>query len=544
MIFGGIKMNFTSMNNRYNSIRNVVYGINGVVATSTPIAAQAGLDVLKKGGNAVDAAVATAACLTVVEPTGCGIGGDAYALVWIEKEKKLYALNSSGFAPEKMKVEEYEGLNSMPKYGFGAVTVPGIPAAWAELSTKYGKLSLSQCLESAIDYARNGYPVGQTVSQLWQMVYDEYSENLKDEEYKYWFETFGKKGRAPKAGEVFKCEEMATTLEEIGRTNGESFYRGDLACKIDKFSRQYNGFIRKSDLEKFYPEWVEPISTEYKGYNVFEIPPNGHGITVLMALNILKDLELEDKKENVDNYHKIIESLKLAFADSKSYITDIKQMKVKVEDLLSEEYATRRRSLIEDQAMEPICGDPYCPGTVYLCSGDKDGNMVSYIQSNYTEFGSGLVVPDTGIALHNRGNNFSLDKDHINVVKPFKKPYHTIIPGFICKNNEALGAFGVMGAFMQPQGQLQVLTNMIDFNLNPQEALDAPRWQWINGKEIEVESDMDEEVVKGLISKGHKITVMDDFTNMGKGQIILKDSGVGSYICATEKRCDGYVATW
>lgn len=537
-------MNFTSLKNRYNSIRNVVYGKNGVVATSTPIAAQSGLDILKKGGNAVDAAIATAACLTVVEPTGCGIGGDAYALVWIEKEKKLYGLNSSGFAPEKMKLEEYGEMTSMPKYGFGAVTVPGIPGAWAELSRKYGKLSLLECLDSAIDYARNGYPVAQTVSQLWQKVYDEYSENLHSEEYKYWFETFGKKGRAPKAGEIFKCEDMAVTLEEIGKTNSESFYRGNLAEKIDEFSRRYNGFIRKSDLARFYPEWVEPISTDYKGYSVFEIPPNGHGITVLMALNILKDLHLEDKREDVENYHKIIESLKLAFADSKSYVTDISEMNVRVKDLLNEEYAAKRRELIGDCAIEPICGEPYSPGTVYLCCGDKDGNMVSYIQSNYTEFGSGLVVPGTGIALHNRGNNFSLDKNHVNVVKPFKKPYHTIIPGFLCKNNEAVGAFGVMGAFMQPQGQLQVLTNLIDFNLNPQEALDAPRWQWIKGREIEVESDMKEEIVVGLRGKGHEVKVMEDFTNMGKGQIILKDPGVGSYVCATEKRCDGYVATW
>lgn len=537
-------MNFNSKNNKYNSIRNVVYGKNGAVATSTPIAAQAGLEILKKGGNAVDAAIATAACLTVVEPTGCGIGGDAYALVWIDKDKKLYGLNSSGFAPEKMKLEEYEGMESMPKYGFGAVTVPGIPAAWGELSKKYGKLSLLECLESAINYARNGYAVGQTVSNLWQKVYDEYEENLKGEEYKYWFETFGKRGRGPKAGEIFKCEEMAQTLEEIGKSNSESFYRGSLADKIDEFSRKYNGFIRKSDLEKFYPQWVNPISTEYKGYNVFEIPPNGHGITVLMALNILKGLNLHRDKEHVDNYHKIIESLKLVFADSKTYVTDIKEMKVKVEELLNEGYANERRSLIGDKAVEPICGDLYSPGTVYLCSGDSEGNMVSYIQSNYTEFGSGLVVPKTGIALHNRGNNFSLNKNHVNVVKPFKKPYHTIIPGFLCKDNEAVGAFGVMGAFMQPQGQLQVLTNLIDFNMNPQEALDAPRWQWIKNKEIEVESNMNEEIVKGLMEKGHHITVMEDFTNMGKGQIILKNNETGSYVCATEKRCDGHVAVW
>ena len=536
-------MNFNSTNNRYKSIRNVIYSKNGAVATSTPIAAQAGLEILKKGGNAIDAAIATAACLTVVEPTSCGIGGDAYALIWIEKEKKLYGLNSSGFAPERMKIEAYEGLDIMPKYGFKTVTVPGIPAAWAELSNKYGDFSLMECLEPAIDYARNGYAVSQNVSILWQRAYDEYKKNLVEDEYKYWFETFAKDGRAPRAGEIFKCEEMARTLEEIGRSNGESFYRGDLADKIDAFSRKYNGFIRKSDLEKFYPQWVEPISTEYKGYEVFEIPPNGHGITVLMALNILKNFNLDTNRENIDNYHKIIESLKLAFADCKSYITDLSEMEVSVKDLLSEDYAKKRSEMISEKAIEPTRGEPYSPGTVYLCSADKEGNMVSFIQSNYMGFGSGLVVPNTGIALHNRGNNFSLDKSHVNVVKPFKKPYHTIIPGFICKNNEAVGAFGVMGAFMQPQGHLQVLTNLIDFNLNPQEALDAPRWQWIKGKSIEVEKDMGKDIIEELKCRGHDVKVIEDYTDMGRGEIILK-TGNGSYICASEPRCDGHVAVW
>lgn len=536
-------MNFYSSKNRYESIRNVVYSKNGAVATSTPIAAQAGLEILKKGGNAIDAALSTAACLTVVEPTGCGVGGDAYAIVWIEKEKKLYALNSSGFAPEKMTAEEYEGLEVMPKYGFKAVTVPGIPAAWGELSGKFGDLSLSQCVKPAVNYARNGYAVSSTVSQLWKKCYEEYKENLVGEEYKYWFETFAKNNRAPEPGEVFKCEELAQTLEEIGKTNGESFYRGSLADKIDKFSKEYNGFLRKSDLEKFYPQWVEAITTNYKGYDIFEIPPNGHGITVLMALNILKNFQLNPNKEDADNYHKIIESLKLAFSDSKSYITDINHMQVSVDQLLNQEYANKRSKLIGEDAMTPKSGDPYSPGTVYLCTADSEGNMVSYIQSNYTEFGSGLVVPGTGITLHNRGNNFSLDKNHVNLIKPFKKPYHTIIPGFICKDKEAVGAFGVMGAFMQPQGHIQVLTNLIDFNLNPQEALDAPRWQWISNKTIEVENTMPDCIIKELKKKGHNVKVVEDFTSMGKGEIILK-TPQNTYACGTEPRCDGHIAAW
>lgn len=536
-------MNFNTDKNRYNSIRNLIYSKNGAVATSTPIAAQVGLEILKKGGNAIDAAIATAACLTVVEPTSCGIGGDAYALVWIEKEKKLYGLNSSGFAPERMNIEEYKGMREMPKYGFKTVTVPGVPAAWAELNKKYGKITLIECLQGAINYARDGYAVSQTTSKLWKIYYEEYKENLRGDEYKYWFDTFAKDGKIPGAGDIFKCEDMASSLEEIGNTNSESFYRGRLADKIDEFSKKYNGFIRKSDLEKFYPQWVEPLSTNYRGYDVFEMPPNGHGITVLMALNILKGFDLDCNRENIDNYHKIIEAMKLAFADAKSYVSDINEMKTKVEELLNQEYADERRKLIGDKAINPKKGEPYSPGTVYLCSADKDGNMVSFIQSNYKGFGSGLVVPGTGISLHNRGNNFTLDKNHINVVRPFKKPYHTIIPGFICKDNKALGTFGVMGEFMQPQGHLQVITNLIDFNLNPQEALDAPRWQWIEDKKIELEKDVVDDIIDALRDRGHEVRILDDFTTMGRGQIILKNEN-GIYVCATEKRCDGHVAAW
>lgn len=384
-------MKFNAYQHKYSSIRNVVYAKNGAVATSTPLASQAGLEILKKGGNAVDAAVATAATLAVVEPTSNGIGGDAYALVWIEEEKRLYGLNSSGFAPENMELKNYNNMKEMPKYGFGAVTVPGIPAAWSELNKKYGKLSLMECLSPAINYAREGYVVSPNVAKVWKKSYELYEKELIGEEFKPWFDTFSKDGKAPEAGDIFICEEQASTLEEIANTQAESFYRGRLADKIDEYSKKFNGAIRKSDLECFYPTWVEPISTEYKGYKIFEIPPNGHGITVLMALNILKELELEGNIENVEDIHKIIESLKLAFADSKTYVTDIEHMKVKIQELLSQEYAKKRSLLIDNkEALYPTAGEPYCGGTVYLCTADKDGNMVSYIQSNYINFGSGL----------------------------------------------------------------------------------------------------------------------------------------------------------
>lgn len=556
-------MNFNVLSNRYKSERNVMYAKSGAVATSNPQAAQAGLDILRKGGNAVDAAVATAAALAVTEPTSNGIGGDAYSLVWIESEKKLYGLNSSGFAPELMTKEAYKGLEKMPRHGFGAVTVPGIPAAWAELNRKFGKLSLYECLKPAIDYAREGYIVYPNVAKLWEESFEDYSNDLKELEklpkervkkdveselvdkglLKEWFDTFTIDGKVPQAGDIFKCEAQAKTLEEIANTGAESFYRGRIAKLIDEHSRKFGGMIRKSDLEKYHPQWVEPISTNYKGYDICEIPPNGHGITVLIALNILKELELDEEKETVDNIHKMIECMKLAFADSKKYVTDPKKMTVSVGAMLNQEYAKKRSELIGEKAVFPEAGEPFCGGTVYMCTADKDGNMVSHIQSNYMNFGSGVVIPRTGIALHNRGNNFSLDENHDNIVEPFKKPYHTIIPGFIKQNGEAVGAFGVMGAFMQPQGQFQVVTNLIDFAMNPQEALDAPRWQWIDGMKIEVENDMKTGIAEGLKEKGHDVKVISDKINMGRGQIILKNEK-GGYICGTEKRCDGHVAVY
>ena len=556
-------MNFNVLSNRYKSARNVMYAKSGAVATSNPQAAQAGLDILRKGGNAVDAAVATAAALAVTEPTSNGIGGDAYSLVWIESEKKLYGLNSSGFAPELMTKEAYKGLEKMPRHGFGAVTVPGIPAAWAELNRKFGKLSLYECLKPAIDYAREGYIVYPNVAKLWEESFEDYSNDLKELEklpkervkkdveselvdkglLKEWFDTFTIDGKVPQAGDIFKCEAQAKTLEEIANTGAESFYRGRIAELIDEHSRKFGGMIRKSDLEKYHPQWVEPISTNYKGYDICEIPPNGHGITVLIALNILKELELDEEKETVDNIHKMIECMKLAFADSKKYVTDPKKMTVSVGAMLNQEYAKKRSELIGEKAVFPEAGEPFCGGTVYMCTADKDGNMVSHIQSNYMNFGSGVVIPGTGIALHNRGNNFSLDENHDNIVEPFKKPYHTIIPGFIKQNGEAVGAFGVMGAFMQPQGQFQAVTNLIDFAMNPQEALDAPRWQWIDGMKIEVENDMKTGIAEGLKEKGHDVKVVSDKINMGRGQIILKNEK-GGYICGTEKRCDGHVAVY
>lgn len=526
----------------YASRRNAVYAKNGMVATSQPLAAQAGLDILKKGGNAIDAAIATAACLTVVEPTSNGIGGDAFALVWTKGE--LHGLNASGPSPMSISIEavKEKGHEQIPRFGWIPVTVPGAPAAWAELSKRFGKLPLSEVLKPAIEYAEHGYPLSPILGKYWKGAYNAYKENLKGEEFDNWFKTFAPDGRPPEIGEVWKSPDHARTLRSIAETNAESFYRGELADEIDQFSKQYGGFLSKEDLAAYAPEWVTPVKVNYRGYDVWEIPPNGQGMIALMALNVLKGFDFP-AKDTVDTYHKQIEAIKLAFADGQKFITDSRKMSVKVEALLSEAYANERRKLITETAIKPEAGDPPKGGTVYLATADSEGNMVSFIQSNYMGFGSGLVVPGTGIALQNRGHNFSMDPAHENCLEPGKKTYHTIIPGFLTKNDKAVGPFGVMGGFMQPQGHVQVIMNTIDFHLNPQAALDAPRWQWMEGKVVEVERQLPEHIAQALARKGHQIKVALDGGGFGRGQIIWRDEN-GVLSGGTEPRTDGCVAAW
>ena len=535
-------MNFDTFSYKYPSRRNVVYGQKGMVATSQPLAAQAGLEILKKGGNAIDAAIAAAACLTVVEPTSCGIGGDAFAQVW--SNGKLYGLNSSGPAPLGISMDKVKkkGYTKVPKYGWWPVTVPGVPKAWAELSNRFGKLSLSEALEPAIAYATDGYPVSPTVGYSWQQAFESYKDNLHGREFKYWFDTFAPKGRAPYIGEIWGSSDHADTLRQIANTNANAFYKGELAEKIDKFSKEHGGYIRKEDLEAFEPKWVEPISINYRGYDVWEIPPNGQGMVALLALNILKGFEF-DEEENVETYHKQLEAMKLAFADGQKYITDAEKMKLKPQDFLSDEYAQERRSLIRENAMIPKAGEPKAGGTVYLATADSEGNMVSYIQSNYMGFGSGLVVPGTGIALQNRGADFSLNPEDANCLEPGKRSYHTIIPGFLTKDGNAVGPFGVMGAYMQPQGHVQVLMNMIDFRLNPQEALDAPRWQWVKENTIFIEPHFPMDIAKKLSQRGHNIRIKFENSSFGRGQIILRNKD-GVLVGGTEPRADGTIGVW
>jgi gamma-glutamyltranspeptidase/glutathione hydrolase len=535
-------MEYDALEHPYPSRRMTTYAKKGMVATSQPLAAQAGLDILKKGGNAIDAAIAAAAALTVLEPTSNGIGSDSFALVWTKGE--LHGLNSSGPAPKNISIEALKkaGIEEMPKHGWIPVTVPGAPGAWAELSKRFGKLPFTEVLQPAIDYAEQGYPISPILGKYWIKAYKNYKEIFKAEEFENWFNTFAPNGRPPEIGEVWKSPDHAKTLRSIAETNAESFYRGELAEKIDAFSKKYGGYLTKEDLAEYAPEWVNPIKVNYRGYDVWEIPPNGQGLIALLALNTLKGFDFT-VKDTVETYHKQIEAIKLAFADGKKYITDPKRMQAAVEDLLSDTYAAARRGLITDTAVQPEAGDPPKGGTVYLATADGEGSMVSFIQSNYMGFGSGLVVPETGISLQNRGYNFSLDPAHENRLEPGKKTYHTIIPGFLTKDNEAVGPFGVMGGFMQPQGHVQVIMNTIDFHLNPQAALDAPRWQWMGDKTVEVERILPEHIAQALVRKGHQIKVSVDSGGFGRGQIIWRDKN-GVLAGGTEPRTDGAIAAW
>lgn len=534
-------MNFAALQYPYPSRRSVIYAKNGMVATSQPLAAQAGLQILQQGGNAVDAAVATAACLTVVEPTSNGIGGDAFALVWLRE--KLYGLNSSGPSPETLTMEllARSGHEQMPTDGWMPVTVPGAPAAWAALIARFGRLKLAEVLAPAIEYAETGFPVSPVISRQWVSGYKRFSR-LKGSEFQYWMATFAPDGRAPLPGELWRSPGHAATLRRLASSDCRDFYQGEISRRIDDFSRQYGGCLRASDLASYQPEWVEPISVNYRGHDVWELPPNGHGLVTLLALKILQGMKFE-QKESIETYHLQIEAIKLAFADGLQYIADPRSVDVPVAELMSEAYAVKRRALIGSIAMLPKAGEPVKGGTVYLATADGEGNMVSYIQSNYMGFGSGLVVPGTGIALQNRGCNFSLDPGHVNALAPRKRPYHTIIPGFLTQNGKAVGAFGVMGAFIQPQGHLQMVTSMLDFGLNPQAALDAPRWQWVKQNTVELEEHFPAEIAGELAMRGHKIQWAGDNLHLGRGQIILRDEK-GILTGGTEPRTDGSVAAW
>jgi len=525
----------------YASHRNVVYAQRGMVATSQPLAAQAGLAVLQRGGNAIDAAIATAAALTVVEPNANGIGGDAFALIW--HGGKLHGLNASGPSASAMSLDVTNalGLTSMPRFGPLPVTVPGAPAAWAALAAKFGRLPLTESMSAAIALARDGYPVSPMVAFAWQQATRLFRSEFKEPHFRHWFDTFASE-RAPLAGEIWRSSGHADSLQAIAESNAESFYRGALAEKIAAFVQSAGGQLAVPDLGNYQVDWCNPICVNYRGYDVWEIPPNGHGLVALIALNILKGFDFSER-DTVITHHRQMEAIKLAFADGQAHIADPAHMRVSVADLLSDAYADTRRKLIGPQAALPVAGEPPRGGTVYLSTADSDGNMVSFIQSNYMGFGSGLVVPGTGIALQNRGNNFSLDPAHPNCLAPGKRPYHTIIPGFLTKDGAAVGPFGVMGGFMQPQGHVQMVMNTVDFGLNPQASLDAPRWEWESGRRVNIERSTPEHLFHGLAALGHEVVWSGNRQAFGRGQIIWRNAQ-GVLCGGTEPRADGAIAAW
>jgi gamma-glutamyltranspeptidase/glutathione hydrolase len=513
-----------------------------MVATSQPLAAQAGLEILQQGGNAVDAAVATAAALTVLEPTSNGIGSDAFALVWTGGQ--LHGLNASGPAPSGLTLERVReaGHRTMPTHGLLPVTVPGAPKAWAELVRRFGRLTLPTVMAPAIRYADEGYPLSPTLARGWQAAYRHYRDSLTGPEFAAWFSTFAPHGRAPEAGEMFRAPDHARTLAGIADSGAESFYRGDVAERIDAFFRQHGGWLRGEDLAAFEPEWVTPLAVAYRDHEIWELPPNGQGLIALLALRMLAEEDLPPR-DSADQYHLSIEALKLAFSDGLHHIADPRRVSVPVEALLDPAYARARRALIGDTALDPGPGGLPRGGTVYLAAADGEGNLVSYIQSNYMGFGSGVVIPGTGIALQNRGALFSLDPDHPNRLEPGKRPYHTIIPGFLTRGGQPVGPFGVMGGFMQPQGHLQVILNTLAYGLNPQAALDAPRWQWVSGRTVEIEPGTPEHIFDGLSQRGHAVRWASGHGGFGRGQIIWRlDNGV--LVGGTEPRTDGHIAAW
>lgn len=530
--------------NPYPSTRTPLFARN-TVATSHPLAAQAGLRMMLKGGNAIDAAIAGAAAITIVEPVSCGIGSDAFAIVW--DGKTLHGLNSSGPAPAAWDVAYFEnkyglgadGLAKRPIRGWDTVTIPGAVAAWAALHQKFGKLPFDVLFEPAIEIARRGYAVPPVVAAKWARAVPE----LKDQPG--FAQTFMPRGSAPAVGQIFKAPEMAATLERIAATRGRDMYEGQLAEKIVAASRQGGGVMSLNDLRDYAPEWVTPISKDYHGYTLHEIPPNGQGIAALIALGIAERFDLRNiPVDSAQSQHIQIEAMKLAFADIYRYVADPRAMRITPEQMLDDNYLDDRARLIRlDQAGNPDAGRLPSGGTIYLTAADEDGNMISFIQSNYMGFGSGVVVPGTGISLQNRGVGFSMDPKSANAVQGGQRPFHTIIPGFLTKNGQPVMSFGVMGGDMQPQGHMQTVIRMIDYDQQPQAACCAPRWKVNHDYTLDIEQGMNPDAVDGLRALGHRFhQTNDSYMDFGAGQFIWRmsaDDPDAGYVAASDGRRDG-----
>jgi gamma-glutamyltranspeptidase/glutathione hydrolase len=527
--------------------RKPLYAPRGVVATSQPLAAAAGLAVLRRGGNAVDAALATAITLTVVQPGSNDIGGDLFAIVW--DGTQLHGLNASGRSPAGLTLDRAReaglaptggGLGgaqgtatlAMPLRGWLPVTVPGAPAGWRDLHGRFGVLPFEDLFTDAIGYAAGGYPVSRMVAHSWARAVEQW-RTFSGPEYAEWGRVFTIDGRAPRPGEMWRNPDAARTLRLIAESRAEEFYRGSIASELTGFAAATGGLLTADDLAKHASDWVEPIRAGYRGYDVWELPPNGQGVAALMALNILDGFDVRSASAE-QRTHWQIEAMKLAFADAHAYVADPAVAPVPLDGMLDPEYARSRRQLIGETAGDPAPGDPAKGGTVYLCAADSDGMMVSLIQSNYMGFGSYVVAPGTGFGLQNRGAGFALAPGHPNAAAPGKRPFHTIIPGFLTRNGQPVGPFGVMGGHMQPQGHVQLVMSTVDDGLDPQAALDAPRWYWHAGRKVLVEPGIDAEALR---RRGHEASV-EDAGVYGYGQAIWRMPG-GGYVAGSEPRADG-----
>ena len=530
------------------STRSEVIASNGMVATSHPLATQVGIDILKKGGNAIDAAIAANAAIGLMEPTGNGIGGDLFAIIWIEKEKKLYGLNASGRSPSNLDLDFFKTNNysSIPAYGPLPVSVPGCVDGWFELNERFGSMKMSSILKPAIEYAENGFPVSELVSYYLERsskIFATYP-NFKD----VWMPN----GKTPKKGEIFINKNLAENYKEIANTYGKSFYSGKIAENIVNTVNAQGGFFSMSDLNSFEPEWINPVSTNYRGYDVWELPPNGQGIAALQILNILERFDIESMGFGTSDYiHLFTEAKKVVYEDRAKYYADTNFSNIPVEKLISKEYANERSKLINlkksSKSFNP--GNLEIGDTIYLTVADSFGNMVSLIQSNYRGMGSGVVPDNTGFMLQDRGEMFSLDPNHMNSLMPGKRPFHTKIPAFVTKNDKPFISFGLMGGAMQPQGHAQIIVNLVDFKMNLQEAGDAPRIRHVgssqptgekmlDGGYLSLEKSFDKNEISKLKKMGHKFQY--DLGGFGGYQAIMIKDGV--YYGASESRKDGHAS--
>ncbi len=539
--------------------RSEVIATQAMAATSQPLATQIALDVMKQGGNAIDAAIAANAALGLMEPTGSGIGGDLYAIVWSAKDKKLFGLNASGRSPKGLTLEQLQaevkklGRTDIPPLGMLPISVPGAVDGWFSLHDKFGQLPMKKVLAPAISYAENGFPVTELIAYYWQNSVPRLSTQPGD-----FKGTFTINGQGPKTGDIFKNPALASTYKQLASGGRDAFYKGDIAKKIDAFMQKEGGYLRYDDFASHSSTWVEPVSVNYRGYDVWELPPNGQGIAALQMLQILKNFDLKGMGFNSpESLHTLIEAKKLAFEDRAKFYADMDFAKVPVKELISEAYGKERAKLIGPKAAQRVdAGNPhlYTGDTIYMTTADKDGNMVSLIQSNYRGMGSGVVVPGLGFGFQDRGQMFSLDPKHHNAYAPGKRPFNTIIPAFITKDNKPFMSFGVMGGAMQPQGHVQIVVNMIDYGMNLQEAGDAARWQHLgnteptdntgmyleNGGYTEVERGIPWQTVQQLLQKGHEIRY--GLGGYGGYQAIKKDPVSGVYYGASESRKDGQAA--